>query len=101
MVARLKKSSIIEVEEKVLGVTHTAVGRYLVEQWGSRPIAEIAPELFFDFTVQRPRVRLDDAERVLTSILGRPEAHLVEAASAALNGVRMLSIEFDDTDDEQ
>ncbi|MEE8337225.1 MAG: HEAT repeat domain-containing protein [Dehalococcoidia bacterium] len=42
----------------------------------------------------------DDAERVLTSILGRREAHLVEAASAALNGVRMLSIEFDDTDDE-
>lgn len=38
---------------------------YLVEQWGGRPIAEIAPELFFDFTVQRPRVRLDDGERVL------------------------------------
>ena len=42
----------------------------------------------------------DDAERVLTAILGRPEAHLVEAASAALNGVRMLSIEFDDPGDE-
>ena len=41
----------------------------------------------------------DDAERVLTAILGRPEPRLVEAASAALNGVRMLSIEFDDPDD--
>lgn len=43
----------------------------------------------------------DDAERVLTAILGRPEAHLVEAASAALSGVRMLSIEFDDPGDDE
>ncbi len=42
----------------------------------------------------------DDAERVLTAILGRPEDHLVAAASAALNGVRMLSIEFDDPGDD-
>ena len=34
MVARLKKCTIVEAEEKVLGVTHTAVGRYLAEQWG-------------------------------------------------------------------
>jgi hypothetical protein len=38
---------------------------YLVEQWGGRAIAEIDPEPFFDFTVQRPRVRLEDGERVL------------------------------------
>ena len=38
---------------------------YLVEQWDATPIAEIDPEPFFDFTVQRPRVRLEDGERVL------------------------------------
>ncbi|MDP6605172.1 MAG: PAC2 family protein [Dehalococcoidia bacterium] len=38
---------------------------YLTKQWEATPIAEIAPELFFDFTVQRPRVRLEDGERVL------------------------------------
>ena len=38
---------------------------YLIEQWGAHPIAEIDPEPFFDFTVQRPRVRLEDGERVL------------------------------------
>ena len=38
---------------------------YLVEQWGGHPIAEIDPELFFDFTVHRPRVRLEGGERVL------------------------------------
>ena len=30
---------------------------YLTEQWDARPIAEIDPEPFYDFTVQRPRVR--------------------------------------------
>ena len=38
---------------------------YLIEQWDAEPIAEIDPEVFFDFTVQRPRVRLEDGERVL------------------------------------
>jgi hypothetical protein len=39
--------------------------RYLVDQWGAEPLAEIDPERFFDFTVQRPRVHLDDGERVI------------------------------------
>jgi HEAT repeat protein len=38
----------------------------------------------------------DDVERILTAILGLPEQHLVEAAQEALNGVRMLSLDFDD-----
>lgn len=33
MVARMKKISIVEAEAQVLGVTHAAAGRYLVEQW--------------------------------------------------------------------
>jgi hypothetical protein len=39
--------------------------QYLAEQWGAKPLAEIDPEPFYDFTVQRPRVRLEDGERVL------------------------------------
>ena len=39
--------------------------KYLVEQWDARPLADIDPELFYDFTVQRPRVRMEDGERVI------------------------------------
>ncbi|MSQ36218.1 MAG: PAC2 family protein [Dehalococcoidia bacterium] len=38
---------------------------YLIAQWGARAIAEIDPEPFYDFTVQRPHVRLEDGQRVL------------------------------------
>jgi proteasome assembly chaperone (PAC2) family protein len=37
----------------------TAV-RYLGEQYGAEPFAEIDPEIFFDFTSTRPRVHFDD-----------------------------------------
>jgi proteasome assembly chaperone (PAC2) family protein len=36
---------------------------HLVDDWGAEPLAEIDPEPFFDFTVQRPRVTLVDGER--------------------------------------
>jgi len=36
---------------------------HLVEAWGAEPLAEIDPETFFDFTVQRPHVSLVDGER--------------------------------------
>ena len=36
---------------------------HLVDAWGAEPLAEIDPETFFDFTVQRPRVSLVDGER--------------------------------------
>jgi hypothetical protein len=54
----------------VTGFTDNAGGavhavRYLIEQWGAEPLAEIDPERFYDFTVQRPRVRVDEGERVL------------------------------------
>jgi hypothetical protein len=42
-----------------------AAVKYLAEQWGARPIATIDPERFYDFTVQRPRVRLHEGERVM------------------------------------
>jgi predicted ATP-grasp superfamily ATP-dependent carboligase len=38
---------------------------YLAEQWKAEPLAEIDPERFYDFTVQRPRVRLEDGVRKL------------------------------------
>ena len=40
-----------------------ATMEHLQEQWGARDLAEIEPEPFFDFTVQRPTVRLDGDER--------------------------------------
>lgn len=39
--------------------------QYLIEQWDAQPLADIDPERFYDFTVQRPRVRLEDGERKL------------------------------------
>jgi hypothetical protein len=37
----------------------TAV-RYLTDQWELEPFADVDPELFYDFSVTRPRVELDD-----------------------------------------
>ena len=38
---------------------------HLSEAWGARDLAEITPEPFFDFTVQRPVVRLAGETRVI------------------------------------
>lgn len=38
----------------------TSAVRLLVEQWHAKKFAEIDPEEFYDFSVNRPRVRLDD-----------------------------------------
>ena len=42
-----------------------AAVKYLAEQWEAQPLAAIDPERFYDFTVQRPRVHLEDGERVM------------------------------------
>ena len=58
--------------------------RKLVDHWEAEPLASIDPQLFFDFTVRRPRVRVaddDDAEPGVRTIdwpgnefyLARPE----------------------------
>lgn len=39
--------------------------RTLVDAWGAIPFMDLDPERFYDFTVQRPRVRLERGERVL------------------------------------
>jgi hypothetical protein len=38
---------------------------YLTEQWDARPLADLDPEPFYDFTVQRPRTRNHRGTRVL------------------------------------
>ena len=40
------------------GQSATAAVRYLAEQFDAKPLATIDPDEFYDFTVQRPRVRL-------------------------------------------
>lgn len=34
--------------------------RYLADRWGARPLATVDPDEFYDFTVVRPQVRLDE-----------------------------------------
>lgn len=43
----------------------TAAVRALISGWDAEPLAELDPERFFDFTVQRPRTRTEDGERIL------------------------------------
>jgi hypothetical protein len=41
------------------------VVQYLVEQWNAKPLAEIVPEPYYDFTVQRPRTHNEGMTRIL------------------------------------
>jgi predicted ATP-grasp superfamily ATP-dependent carboligase len=45
------------------GQTPALAARHLVEAWEAEPLADIDPEEFFDFTVQRPVVWLDGETR--------------------------------------
>lgn len=46
------------------GDAATTAARYLVDRWDMKPVADIDPEEFFDFTSTRPEVRLDaDGQR--------------------------------------
>lgn len=42
-----------------------AVIDHFAEQWSAKPLADLDPEPFYDFTVQRPRVRLEHEARVI------------------------------------
>ncbi|MCU1485369.1 MAG: hypothetical protein JWN67_2115 [Actinomycetia bacterium] len=44
------------------GDAATTAARWLRERWAPRPVADIDPEDFFDFTSVRPMVRLDEHE---------------------------------------
>lgn len=41
------------------GDAATTATAFMAEQWKARPFADIDPEVFYDFTVTRPEVRLD------------------------------------------
>lgn len=47
------------------GESATGALRFMLRRWRSKAIAHIDPETFYDFTQARPRVRLEDGERVL------------------------------------
>lgn len=42
------------------GESATVALRYLIEEWGAEPFAEIDPEEFADFTVNRPTIRVTE-----------------------------------------
>jgi proteasome assembly chaperone (PAC2) family protein len=42
------------------GDASTTAARYLKDRWDGRPVADIDPEEFFDFSATRPQVRLDE-----------------------------------------
>ncbi|MDA0301559.1 MAG: PAC2 family protein [Chloroflexi bacterium] len=47
------------------GSSAVAAVAYLAHHWDAQPVAEIDPDAYFDFTALRPRVRLQDGQRVL------------------------------------
>lgn len=47
------------------GESATSAVRFMLRRWRAEPVAEIDPEQFYDFTQARPRVRLEQGERVL------------------------------------
>lgn len=47
------------------GRTAGAAVSALIEQWDARPIAELDPDEFYDFTVARPLVRVEGGERAI------------------------------------
>lgn len=47
------------------GGSAVATLEYLAEAWEATPVAELDPEPFYDFTVNRPRVRLEAGQRAI------------------------------------
>ncbi len=45
------------------GDAATGAAKHLARQWHTKPFAELDPETYFDFTVARPLVHLDDKQR--------------------------------------
>ncbi len=59
---RLRQPTLIAAFEgwNDAGDAATMAARHLAERWGCETVADIDPELFYDFTSTRPTVRLDD-----------------------------------------
>ncbi len=73
------------------GESATTAARYLAEQIGAAPLAEIDPELFFDFSVRRPLVTVEDG--VVTDFEWPLSRFLYAAADEAHELVIGIAIE--------
>lgn len=73
------------------GESATTAARYLAEQIGAAPLAEIDPELFFDFSVRRPIVTVEDG--VVTDFEWPLSRFLYAAADEAHELVIGIAIE--------
>ena len=60
------------------GESATMALRFMVRRWKADVFAELDPEPFYDFTQARPRVRLQQGERVLEWPQNQFAAHRVE-----------------------
>jgi proteasome assembly chaperone (PAC2) family protein len=60
------------------GEAATSAVRFMFRRWRAPTIAEIEAEQFYDFTQARPRVRLDQGERVLDWPPNKFSAHKLE-----------------------
>ena len=60
------------------GESATMALRFMVRRWKAEVFAELDPEPFYDFTQARPRVRLQQGERVLEWPQNQFAAHRVE-----------------------
>ena len=73
------------------GESATTAARYLADQVGAAPLAEIDPELFFDFSVRRPTVKVEDG--VVTNFEWPLSRFLYAAADEAHELVIGIAIE--------
>lgn len=60
------------------GESATSAVRFMFRRWRAPTVAEIEAEHFYDFTQARPRVRLDQGERVLDWPPNKFSAHKLE-----------------------
>ena len=60
------------------GEAATSALRFMLRRWRVSTVAEIDPEPFYDFTQARPRVRLEQGERVLEWAANKFAAHRLE-----------------------
>jgi proteasome assembly chaperone (PAC2) family protein len=73
------------------GESATTAARYLADHVGAAPLAEIDPELFFDFSVRRPTVNVEDG--VITAFEWPLSRFLYAAADDAHELVIGVAIE--------
>jgi proteasome assembly chaperone (PAC2) family protein len=72
------------------GESATTAVAYLRDRWAGRPFAEIDPEEFFDFQVNRPTVRLVDG---VTRRVEWPESRFFHAVLPERDAILFLGIE--------